>query len=122
MLNIMGALSYIRPHKHEKPDKTECFLILQGSLLVIEFDDQGKVIDSQIIKHSDGEYGVEIPPRTFHSIIPLSEPCTIYEIKDGPYDPSNDKIFASWAPEEGSPEAEKYVNHLLNELSVPYKY
>ena len=36
-----------------------------------------------------------------------------YEIKDGPYNPIDDKNFAPWAPKEGSEDVPEYIERLL---------
>lgn len=118
MLNAMEPGTYLQPHKHENHDKREVFFALRGSLCVIEFNDEGEIIDHTILDAGNGNYGAEIPERTWHSIISLESGSVAYEVKDGPYAPINDKNFASWAPEEGSPEVESYLNQLLAKLGL----
>jgi hypothetical protein len=36
----------------------------------------------------------------------------IFEVKKGPYNPETDKKFASWSPEEGSPDVKKFLARL----------
>lgn len=113
MLNVMEPLSYIRPHKHENPDKVEAFILLKGRIVVVEFNPDGSVFDHLLLDPLNGNYGVEIAPRTFHTIVALESGTTVYEVKNGPYDPVDDKNFASWAPPEGSGEAPEYLRDLL---------
>lgn len=113
LLNVMEPLSYIRPHKHENPDKVEAFILLRGRMVVVEFNPDGSVADHILLDPLNGSYGVEIAPRTFHTIIALESGTTVYEVKNGPYDPVDDKNFASWAPKEGSGEAPEYLRDLL---------
>jgi cupin fold WbuC family metalloprotein len=121
MLNAMEPGTYLRPHKHENPDKREAFFALRGRLCVIEFNDEGGIIDHTILDARNGSYGAEIPGRTWHSIISLESGSVAYEIKDGPYAPINDKNFASWAPEEGSPDVESYLDQLIAKLGLKVK-
>ena len=79
-LNAVEPNSYLRPHKHEDPDKTEIFLSLKGRVLILEFDDKGSITDHFILDLQDGKIGVEIPPRTWHSFIALQEGSVLYEI------------------------------------------
>ena len=37
MINSMQPGTYLRPHKHEDPDKREVFIALTGKFVVIEF-------------------------------------------------------------------------------------
>jgi cupin fold WbuC family metalloprotein len=114
MLNAMEPDTYLRPHKHESPDKWETFLILSGKALVIRFDEAGAITEGVILDHAHGIYGVEIPAREWHTVVILSSGTVLYEIKPGPYIPLDDKNFAPWAPAEGSAEALKYLNSLLD--------
>jgi cupin fold WbuC family metalloprotein len=118
MLNALEPGTYVRPHKHENPDKMESFIILQGKILVVIFSEEGDISNYCILEHQSGNYGVEIPPRIFHSIIALAPGSVVYEVKNGPYSPADDKNFAPWAPEEGSPEAKKYLSSLLQKIDL----
>ena len=121
MLNAMEPLSYIQPHKHENPDKREAFFALRGRFIVVEFDEVGNITDHTLLNPLAGNFGAEIPERTYHTIIALDPDTVAYEVKDGPYAPINDKNFASWAPQEGSAEAEKYLRGILDHTDIrPY--
>lgn len=110
MLNAMEPGTYIRPHKHENPDKLEVFVCLRGSFAVIIFDDEGNITDLEILNPLEGRFGVEIGPRIWHSLVAIETGSVAYEIKDGPYDAAVDKNFALWAPPEETPEAAAWVN------------
>ena len=118
MIHASNKGTYVQPHKHENPDKTEAFIILKGKVLIIEFNDLGEITDHIIMDSSTENYGVEIPPRVWHSLITLEDNSVFYEVKNGPWDPSDDKFFASWAPKEGDVEAENYMNSLLQKLQL----
>lgn len=118
MLNVMEKGSYFQPHKHENPDKREVFIVLKGRIAVVEFGDTGKVADFIILDPQTDTFGVEIAPRTWHTLIPLQNGSVAYEVKDGPYDPKDDKIFAAWAPKEGDPNCKNYVNDILTKLNI----
>lgn len=112
MLNAMEPGTYIRPHKHENPDKLEVFFCLRGSFAVVIFNDDGEITDLEILNPLKGNYGVEISPRIWHSLVALEPGSVAYEIKDGPYDAEVDKNFAIWAPPEDSQEAAAWVNRI----------
>lgn len=118
MLNAMEPGTYIRPHKHENPDKREAFFVLRGRLCILEFSETGDITGHTILNSAEGNYGVEIAERTFHSIVSLESGSVAYEVKDGPYNITNDKNFAAWAPEEGSAEAEIYLQSLIEKLGL----
>jgi cupin fold WbuC family metalloprotein len=116
MLNAVEPESYVCPHKHEKPDKREVFILLKGRMAVFYFDEAGTVTGSVVLDHKEGSYGIEIPPGMWHTVVALSSDTVVYEIKDGPYRVEDDKHFAEWAPQEGSPEALSYLQKLLKFL------
>ena len=114
MLNCLEPGTYIQPHKHENPDKCEAFILLKGKVLVIEFDDEGNITEHAILKAGTETYGAEIAPRIYHTIIPLESGSVVYEIKNGPYSPLDDKNFATWAPKEGKEGCQIYLDKLVN--------
>jgi cupin fold WbuC family metalloprotein len=118
LLNAIEPLSYIQPHKHEDPDKREVFFVLRGRIVVIEFDELGNIADHILLDPLTGNFGAEIPERTYHTIIALDPGTVAYEVKDGPYSPIDDKNFALWAPREGEPGAEEYLKETLKKLGV----
>jgi cupin fold WbuC family metalloprotein len=120
MLNAIEPGSYVQPHKHENPDKREAFFCLRGRLAVVEFDDEGNITAHTVLDPSAGTFGVEIAPRTWHTIFSLEPGSVAYEVKDGPYDPSIDKNFAPWAPEESDPDAIPYLEKLAVKLNLTF--
>jgi len=118
MLNAMEPGTYIRPHKHEDPDKREAFFAIRGTLCIIEFNDAGEITNHTILNAANGNYGAEIAERSWHSIVSLESGSVAYEVKDGPYNPIDDKNFASWAPEEGSAQAGSYLLQLITKLGL----
>jgi cupin fold WbuC family metalloprotein len=114
MLNAIEPGTYIRPHKHDNPDKNEVFLLISGKALILEFSDDGNITGSYVLDVDSGNYGAEIGPGIYHTILSLSAGTIAYEIKEGPYLPATVKHFAPWAPEEGSDEVEAYLEKLIN--------
>lgn len=118
MLNAMEPGTYARPHKHEAPDKREVFIVLRGRLVVVFYDDEGTIVDQVLLDAAQGSWGVEIPPRVWHSVLALETGSVVYEIKDGPYEPMTDKDFAPWAPAEGDPNCAAYMQSILEKLKL----
>ncbi len=118
MLNAMEPSTYVQPHKHENPDKREAFIILKGRILVTQFDNAGHITDHIILDKTQGNYGVEIEPGVYHSLISLEKGSVVYEVKDGPYNPADDKNFAPWAPEEWSPGCGEFNRTILRKLGI----
>lgn len=112
MLNAVEPDSYIRPHRHTTPPKTETFLVLTGSFKVLIFDDDGNVTDTVLLTPS-GNRGVDILPGVWHSVVSLESGSVFFEVKPGPYIAASDKDFAGFAPPEGSPEAREYLKWMM---------
>jgi len=117
-LNAIEPESYIQPHKHVNPDKTEVVIALTGRFLVIEFDDLGNINDTMILDAVNGPFGTEISPRIYHTVISLEAGGVVYEFKEGPFDPANPKYFAPWAPAEDTAEAATYMRELLKKTRI----
>lgn len=115
MLNAVEPGSYVQPHKHENPDKREVFLLLKGKMAVVFFDNDGNINDHIILDNKEN-FGVEIPPAVWHTIIALESGTVVYEIKNGPYSVTDDKNFANWAPKEGDAKCEEYLSKILMKI------
>lgn len=116
MLNYLTRHTYVQPHKHEKPAKREAFVVLKGELAYLEFDNQGCISRHAVLNPEQGNYGVEITPRAWHTLIPISDEVLVFEVKDGPYQPETDKVFAPWAPAEGDPNCAAYQQQCLQQI------
>lgn len=112
LFNAMQTDSYVRPHRHPEPEKTELILAVRGGFAALVFDAQG-VVTERIEFASGGEVlGIEIRPDTWHTVIALEDGSVFFEVKQGPYAPLSDKDFAGWAPAENTPDTEKYMQWL----------
>lgn len=113
MINAIEPESYIPPHKHQSPDKLEVFLILKGKVAVIFFDDEGEVVQSEILDENGPVYGVDIASGIWHMPVSLKEDSVVFEVIQGPYDEKTHKKFAPWAPAEEDHEAgQKYLQQV----------
>jgi cupin fold WbuC family metalloprotein len=116
LLNAIEPGTYVRPHKHENPDKVEVFILLKGKAMAIEYDDAGSIVDTTLLEISSIR-GVEISPRTWHSFIALEKGTVLYEIKEGPFQATLDKNFALWAPrEEDRDAAQQFIHNTLKDI------
>lgn len=113
MLNALQPGTYIAPHKHENPDKVELFSILKGRVAILQFDEMGDVLGVVILEAQGQNKIVDIPPRTYHTMIAL-EPSVCLEIIQGPYDEETHKRFAPWSPLEDNPKANDYLMYLTS--------
>ena len=111
-LNVMARGTYIAPHRHRDPAKSETFIVLEGELAFFAFDDAGKVKQTQILGRD--ALGVDIQPGVWHTLAVLSPHAVCFEVKPGPYSVANDKDFAPWAPREGDPGTVSYLEQLVS--------
>ncbi len=113
MVNAVIPGTYITPHKHENPDKVELFNILKGSVAVLQFNETGEVEVVLRLEAKGNTKIVDIPPRTYHTLIPL-EPSALLEIIQGPYEETSHKQFAPWAPREDDQKATDFLMYLTS--------
>lgn len=100
-LVVARADSYFQPHRHDT--RAELCTMLRGTVEFVTFDDEGRITARQRVGEGTGVTACEMPPRTWHTVIPRSDVCAFLEVKLGPYDPATAKQFAPWAPAEGAP-------------------
>ncbi len=98
ILNALEPGTYLRPHRHRTPPKTEAYIVLRGELDVLIFDNEGKLIQRVTLNPEVGNYGVDIQAGVWHSMIVKQPGTVIYEVKEGPFTPLSPEDFASWSP------------------------
>lgn len=113
-LNVMLRGTYVAPHRHADPRKSESFVILAGEVAFYTFDDAGNVLSATVLGHDP--VGIDIQPGVWHTMAVLSDHAICFEVKPGPYSEANDKDFAPWAPREGQPEVIEYAKWLLSHV------
>lgn len=111
MINAITPGSYVRPHRHVTPEKSESFVILRGALGLVLFDDAGNAREKDfiLVEREKGIYLADILPGVWHTIFALAPDTAVFEVKPGPYLPESDKGFAPFAPAEGAPGARAYL-------------
>ena len=95
MINLQHRHKYHAPHKH--PAIGESYHVLEGTLAVFIFDDDGGVTDSILLK-PDGIFLYRVPPVAFHFMMPVSDIAIYKESKLGPFRRDRDTMSAPWAP------------------------
>jgi cupin fold WbuC family metalloprotein len=117
-LNVLLRGTYIQPHRHSDPPKSESFLVLEGMADVLIFDDQGAITARYTLGGESEEgriWGIDIPPGVWHTILPRTARAVCFEVKPGPWVPATDKEFANWAPGENDTGAAAYCRTLLED-------
>ena len=113
LVNFLQSGSYIRPHRHPAPECVENVTVLQGAVVFLIFDPHGALKSShRLIAGRPDACMVDVEQGVWHTLVPLVDDTVVLEIKRGPYDSATDKQFATWAPAEGTPEAEAWVREM----------
>ncbi|MEI6054926.1 MAG: WbuC family cupin fold metalloprotein [Lentisphaerota bacterium] len=100
--------SYVRPHRHFiNTPKWELLTILRGRISVLTFDEHGTVSGRYNLESTGDVKSLELSPETLHTFVSMESGTAVLEVKPGPYIYPDEKDFASWAPKEGEPNAEK---------------
>ncbi len=111
--NALEPDTYVQPHRHYAPPKIETFIFIQGSFLVVLFNDDGSIKDvKRFCKDGCSNIVMDIKPGVWHSLICEESDTVYFEIKTGPYIETTDKDFASWAPNPTDPNALTYLADL----------
>ncbi len=82
-LNAVEPGTEVPIHKH--PTKDETFVILRGKVRVTTHNDDGSIIDDNVLCPEEGKYGVNIPKGVWHTIEALAPNSVIFECKEGPF-------------------------------------
>jgi len=92
-------------------------MAIRGKLALVVFVDDGQI--ETVVPFGDGceTVAIDLPPATWHSLVSLEAGSIFFETKPGPYAALSDKDFAPWSPEEGSVEAQRYLEDLLSKVS-----
>ena len=104
--------TYVRPHRHPASNKWELLLAIQGTSVLVLFNNEGDILEHFELSPNGSMSAVEMPPNTWHTLFPAGKESVVMEIKEGPYTPSKPEHFATWAPDEGSPEAPAFLDKI----------
>ncbi len=85
--------SYVEPHYHELPHQWEMFVILEGQIEVILYDNMGSIINKFLAGENTDISIVSLEPNEVHSIKCISSQALMLEVKEGPFDPNYAKKF-----------------------------
>ena len=107
-LNVLHPGTYVRPHRHVRDVQGtgfECFLVLQGAIGLLLFNAEGELIQQERLEATGPLRGIELAENQFHSLVALAHNTVMFELKQGPYQPTADKDFLALYPAEGDPQA-----------------
>jgi len=88
--------SLITPHR--QLDKNKSYLIIEGDLNVIFYDNSGNIIEKTEMSAKKNEkiFAYRFDAGIWHTIIPLSDMVVFKETIDGPYIKENTE-YADWS-------------------------
>ncbi len=110
-VNCLNPQTYIRPHMHKTLTQWELMCWLSGEIIILFFDEQGKVTNRILINEKNVRV-VEIPPLRYHTILAIEKGAYL-EVRNCRYNPSIDRVYAGWAPiEENTVLVEAYQKRL----------
>jgi cupin fold WbuC family metalloprotein len=112
LLNAVEPGTYIRPHRHLHPARSETIVALAGRIGLALFDAEGSVLDLRVLDSSGETVGADLPPEAWHTFVALEPGSVFFETKAGPYAPPAEVDLARWAPPEGSPDSAGFERRL----------
>ncbi|MDD5404563.1 MAG: WbuC family cupin fold metalloprotein [Sulfuricella sp.] len=112
LLNAIETDSYIPPHCHLDSGKDETILVLRGKIGMILFKPAGEISRTVVLQAGGEALGINIPHGQIHALVALEPGSVFFEAKAGPFVPLSAQEKPSWAPQEGSPEANGYLTRL----------
>ena len=101
--------TYIRPHKH--PEKSESFHMIEGSVLIGFFNDEGDILQTLELGSDPGSlflYRMSIP--FWHTVQPLTEFAIFHEVARGPFSGAE---YPSWEPKEDFQAIQEFKDRIL---------
>lgn len=106
MFVTLTRISYVRPHKHLH--KSESFHLIEGSMDLIIFDEEGNVVKVIHLadRSSGGHFYFRFTEPLYHTLRVTSDLVVFHETTSGPFQKS-DTVFAPWSPEEKDKRAVK---------------
>jgi cupin fold WbuC family metalloprotein len=114
MLIAMGRDCAVMPN--QSVGRSESLQVVKGELLLIVFDDDGKVV--QRVKMgpygSDKAFLYRLSSTPWHTMIPLSKIVVVHEVIEGPFINSSDPL-PDWIP--GDSES---LKRFLKEIETQY--
>ena len=85
ILNALHPKTVLPIHRHQSTNET--LVVLRGAILQKLYDDNGKLLESFVLKAGGDFLAIQIPAGQFHSLECIEEGTVIFEAKDGVYKP-----------------------------------
>lgn len=103
-INVVSGKSNFEPHMHTSQG-LEHLVCLEGEFLVGFYDENTSALQNvtRLVPLSGlpadqlSDFYIQIPLHTVHWLICKSDTGVLLETKNGPFDPTNAKVFPSWS-------------------------
>ncbi len=92
--------SYVEPHYHEKPNQWEMFVVIEGVVEVVLYNNEGESIKQFLVGEGQDCKTVELEPFEIHSVKCISDKALMLEIKEGPFNPDSAKVMVDFSGKE----------------------
>lgn len=99
MIVVHCRENYSRPHAHRVP---LTYLVLDGALRVLLFDDSGAVTHSIDLSPfgSGNPFALRIEPERWYMPVCMTSQVVFFETKTGPFRRDATNVWAPWSPAE----------------------
>ncbi len=84
MINVLLPGTHVPIHRHKETSET--VVVLSGRLTEVFYDEKGVECNRYDLCPAEGRFGLQVPKGMWHTVI-VTEPCVIFEAKDGAYKP-----------------------------------
>lgn len=91
MLNVMMRDTVIPIHRHK--DTNEVVVVMRGVGEERTYDDAGRLVECVRMEAGTPCSGVVVPRGAWHTFVALKDGTTIFEAKDGAYNPVDTEEF-----------------------------
>ena len=91
--------------------------MLQGTIELVLFNSEGDIQQLLHLSTKGATRGIEVTEDQFHTLVALEADSVIFELKQGPYQPAQDKDFLNGFPQEGTTEAARQESEWRDLLS-----
>ena len=72
--------------------------MLQATIGLLQFNSEGEIHQQLHLSAKGPTHGIEIAEDQFHTLVALEADSVIFELKQGPYQPAQDKDFSMAFP------------------------
>jgi cupin fold WbuC family metalloprotein len=112
MIIAISRDSYVHPHRHF--GKSESFHVVQGSVDVAIFEDDGtlETVVPMGVPGSGRQFFYRLSDRRYHTLCIRTPVVVIHEVTNGPFDPALTELAPFAPPEAERERAQGYMAHV----------